>query len=303
MDKVFSVCSGDICFRSKRVRTSNNVASAKLLPMKPSLRSLDSQSFEPVRRGRYQGVANIVLFNWPMYAGGLIISGVAAYLARLNLPRHWRVGAKIAAGLSFGYLANSLLASHCIYDRSWLYQWRWLRALLPQAPNRIVNVHAGFDESSVALQRLFPKAELKVLDFFDPTHHTEPSIERARRYRPAAIPAQRIDAASWGTEPNSADLILLFLAAHEIRRQDERVAFLRQASQTLAPGGSVVVVEHLRDRPNFMAFGPGFLHFHSRRTWLDSFTDAGLVVKRTFRITLFIHVFQLVRSDSVIHRS
>jgi hypothetical protein len=271
--------------------------------MQNPLQSLDPKSFDSAKRGRFEGVTNIVLFNWPMYVAGLIVSGVGTYLVRIGLPRPWRMVAKIAAGLSFGYLANSLLVSHCIYDRSWLYQWRWIRALLPQTPNRIVNVHAGFDESSAALQQLFPDAELKVLDFYDPTHHAEPSIERARRYRPAAIPAERIDAVSWGTEPESAELIFLFLAAHEIRHQDDRIAFFRQAGQTLSPGGSVVVVEHLRDRSNFLAYGPGFLHFHSRRTWMNTFSKAGLALKRSFRITPFINVFQLMRSDPVDHGS
>jgi SAM-dependent methyltransferase len=271
--------------------------------MQTPLQPLSPLSFDPAKRGRFEGVANLVLFNWPMYVASLIISGAAAYVARLDLPRPWRTAAKIVAGLSFGYLANSLLVSHCIYDRSWLYHWRWIRALLPQAPNRIVNVHAGFDESSAALQRLFPQAEMKVLDFYDPAQHTEPSIERARRFRPATIPAQQIDTVSWGTDPDSADLILVFLAAHEIRRQDQRIAFFREARRTLHPNGSVVVVEHLRDRHNFLAFGPGFLHFRSRRTWANTFAAADLAVRRTFRITPFVNVFQLVRSDSLMHGS
>jgi hypothetical protein len=271
--------------------------------MQTPFQPLSPLSFDPAKRGRFEGVVNIVLFNWPIYVASLIISGVAAYIARLDLPRPLRTAAKIVAGMSFGYLANSLLVSHCIYDRSWLYQWRWIRALLPQTPTCIVNVHAGFDESSAALQRLFPQTEMKVLDFYDPAQHTEPSIERARRCRPSSIPAQRIDPVSWGTDPHSADLILVFLAAHEIRHQDERVAFFREARRTLHSDGSVIVVEHLRDRHNFLAFGPGFLHFHSRQAWADTFAAAELAVKRTFRITPFVTVFQLVRSDSVVRGS
>jgi hypothetical protein len=60
----------------------------------------------------------------------------------------------------------------------------------------------------------------------------------------------------------------------------------------------VVVTEHLRDPANFLAYTVGFLHFHSRQAWLDTFRAAGLRVEREVSITPFITSFFLRQHDS-----
>lgn len=42
-------------------------------------------------------------------------------------------------------------------------------------------------------------------------------------------------------------------------------------------------------------FGPGFLHFHSRRVWTRCFAAAGLAVHEEFSITPFVRIFVLRR--------
>jgi hypothetical protein len=55
----------------------------------------------------------------------------------------------------------------------------------------------------------------------------------------------------------------------------------------------VILVEHLRDPANFIAFGPGFLHFHSRRGWQRGWESAGFGLADEFRITPWVRVFVL----------
>lgn len=54
-----------------------------------------------------------------------------------------------------------------------------------------------------------------------------------------------------------------------------------------------MLVEHLRDWRNFLAFGPGFLHFFSQRAWRKAFRGAGLALRSDFAMTPFVHVYIL----------
>jgi SAM-dependent methyltransferase len=89
------------------------------------------------------------------------------------------------------------------------------------------------------------------------------------------------------------DAVVLPLSAHELRTAAARRALFGEIRRVLAPGGRVVVVEHLRNLANVAAFGPGALHFHSRRTWAQCFSEAAFVVCREFPITPFVRVFVL----------
>lgn len=249
-------------------------------------------------RGCCEGVRNVVRFNWPMIGAGAL-TGVAGLVLSglIRRPRWLRLFAgAVGAGASWQTLA-SLTATHLAYDRSQLYAWSWLESLLPARPRRIANIHSGFDESSVSLRALFPEAELRVFDFYDPSTHTEPSIARARALCPPAIPAQSFQPDSLPLADASQDLVVLFLSAHEIRDRSGRVQLLSECARSLAEGGRLILVEHLRDLPNFIAYGPGALHFHSRREWLLAISRAGLNVCVEQRISPFIRVFACCHSS------
>ncbi|MCB9867664.1 MAG: hypothetical protein H6816_13645 [Phycisphaerales bacterium] len=77
------------------------------------------------------------------------------------------------------------------------------------------------------------------------------------------------------------------LAAHEIR-DPLRAAFADELFRIVEPGGQVILVEHLRDAANFVAFGPGAWHFYSRRTWDNLAVDHGFTVASSRMITPFV---------------
>lgn len=89
------------------------------------------------------------------------------------------------------------------------------------------------------------------------------------------------------------DLVMLFLAAHEIRNEAERAMFFREVYRILKPTGKALVTEHLRDVPNFIAYNVGFFHFVARRAWYRTFDQAALAVFREMKHSPFITTFFL----------
>ena len=243
-------------------------------------------------RTPFQGVSNIIRFNWHFYIlafGSIIV---------LMLVHHWlgHPFPVLLKGLVFLILATlllSLLVSYYIYDRSGLYELKWLERLGLKEDGRMLNIHAGFDETSVLLQAKFPAADLQVYDFYDPEKHTEVSIERARKVYPAYPNTIQLDTVAPALSANYADAIFLILAAHEIRDDAERIQFFKALKHSLTPQGKIVVVEHLRDWPNFLAYTIGYFHFLSRSSWDKTFESADLSVDRTFKITPFLTLFTL----------
>ncbi len=248
----------------------------------------------PTGRSRFEGVLNIVRFNWQFYALALVALAVISGLVSVSaLPGIFNLALVFGAATAFFYLCGSLLVSHVIYDRSDLYRFAWLRKInLPEKGN-FINIHSGFDETSLHLQRIFPHATWQILDFYNPEIHTEISIARARKHRQPLRQTIGIQADDWKVEPESADVVFGLLAVHEIRSDAGKAMFFNEARKTLKPGGVFVLVEHLRDPANFVAYGPGFLHFFAEATWRQAFAEAGFQVADAFRITPFVRIFVL----------
>ncbi len=236
-----------------------------------------------------EGVTNIVRFNWPFFGVTLVAIGMLC-AGGFVLSTPWNHICWIAAALGTLPLLISLGISYLIYDRSSLYQMPWLTGI---SPRTLVNINAGFDETSTFLSQSFPQASLQVWDFYDPSAHTEPSIARARVRYPAYPDTQSISTRTLPAPDDSVDCVVLMLSAHEIRDPHERIDCFREIHRILRAEGTVFVTEHLRDLPNFMAYTMGFYHFHSRATWMETFRSSGFHLVRETKTTPFISTFIL----------
>jgi SAM-dependent methyltransferase len=224
---------------------------------------------------RRSGVRDVIAYNWPQYTAGLATAAASAALAG-RLPRPLRVMARAGSAAAFGLLASATAASWLVYDRSELYGYGWLDALLPQAPSVHVVVGTGLDEASAPLAARWPASRQISVDLYDPAVMTEGSVRRARRRVPPpphAVPG-RPDALP--VPPAMADAVFLVFAAHELRQARARERLFAECARALRPGGRLVLVEHLRDGANRAVFGPGAWHFLPRAEWLRLAAHAGL---------------------------
>ncbi len=245
-------------------------------------------------RGKWQGMLTIARFNWPLYLAALValLVAVCGVFCVSSMALKLACGAALLGAVYFVF--GSLGVSHLIYDRSDLYRWNWLARALNGAERRaFIFCHSGFDECSQALREKFADAQWQMLDHYEAARMTEPSIRRARRLYPPTPGTVAAAYDDWPVEAGSADVVFGILAIHEFRTEDERTAWFAEARRCLQKGGRVVLVEHLRDTANFLAFGPGFLHFHSRQSWQRAWASAGLVIRDEFCITPWVRVFIL----------
>jgi len=241
---------------------------------------------------RPKGVLNIIRFNYHFYllSGGFI---VIALLITSFLPHIVSLLLKVASLLMFLVIICSLIASYYVYDCSGLYILNWLDGFNIGNAKAIVNIHAGLDETSRGLSAKFPGAKISCLDFYDPETHTEISIKRARKIYPAPTSTLSVKTNELLLPDHSADIVFIFLSAHEIRDKEERILFFKEVRRILKPNGQIIVSEHLRDLNNFLAYNIGFLHFFSERQWREIFKAAGLQIKSECKLATFIKTFIL----------
>jgi len=249
--------------------------------------------------GRFQGVAKIIRFNLRFYIGSALgVASVVLLLTLLRLPAWLKAAAVVGTALMLFWTLSSLLVSWYVYDHAGVTRWEWMRPRLQYAPPRWANIHAGLDESTASLRRLLAGTDGVVVDIYDPTTMTEPSIARARRMYPATEPFVVGSAKVLPLPDGDRDAIFVLFAAHELRDSEGRTQLLREAHRVLKNDGHILLVEHLRDLPDFVAFGPGFLHFHSSHNWLRSIGEAGFEVVEQRRVTPFVRCFTLRKEDA-----
>jgi SAM-dependent methyltransferase len=256
-----------------------------------------SSAVERATRGQFDGVLQIVRYNWSLYVAAIFVSALVVGLVLAIHPPAVLAGVLILGAIAAVFwLALSLAVSHYVYDRSDLYRWEWIRERVAPNPRHVVNVHAGLDETSPALQRMYPAAELTILDVYDPSEMPEPSIARARREARPTLASVKADFRKLPLQTASADLVTVIFVAHELRRAASKDAFFREASRVLQPGGRLLLVEHLRNAWNLSAFGPGAFHFFPRDEWLRVATGTGFQLGEEISRTVFVRAFVFVQS-------
>lgn len=244
-----------------------------------------------IKRRKFQGVLNILSFNRHFYVFGLVAFGI---IVLSHLLFHWSGILYWSIVLTFIYgLIIPLVVSAYVYDFSGYYNFAWLKRLniADTECKQILNINAGFDETSFIIKELFSQSELQVFDFYDPKQHTEPAITRARKVSLVYPNTQQIISNIIPLKDNTIDMIFLLSAVHEIRSQDEKIQFLKECHRVCKANANVIMVEHLRDFPNFMAFSIGFTHFFSKKTWKKAFEEAGFSSCNETKFTQFMSVF------------
>src|SRR2546422_11070042 len=167
-----------------------------------------SSIIERAPRGQFDGVLQIVRYNWTLYIVAVLVAAVVALLVDGVHPPAALAGLLILGAVAaVSWLALSLAVSHYVYDRSDLYRWEWIRDRVAPSPRHVVNIHAGLDETSLALQEMYPAAEVTILDIYDPAEMPEPSIARARREARSTLASVTADFRRLPLKNASADLV------------------------------------------------------------------------------------------------
>jgi ubiquinone/menaquinone biosynthesis C-methylase UbiE len=247
-----------------------------------------------VKRKPFEGVSNIMRFNWHFYVFALV-SILLAITLSLFLLSPYSVILQGIAILSAIVIIISLGISYYIYDVSRLYEMQWLPDL---SHKKILIVNAGFDEISLLVHSKFPQAEKTVIDFYNPLQHTEVSIARARKAYPSFPGTISVSTEKLILNESQFDVIIAMLSTHEIRSIRERIIFFRELNRVLKNNGQIFVTEHLRDLPNFLAYTVGFFHFHSKEKWMKTFEESALSVHSIEKTTPFISTFILNKNGN-----
>lgn len=242
-----------------------------------------------LKRKPIQGVSNIIRFNWHFY---MLPFAFFSLILVVKNQFSEQVQALLILAIAIGtlILTISLLVSFYVYDLSNLYQLKWIENANDK---KLLNINAGFDETSKIIIDKFPQADLTICDFYNPEKHTEISIKRARQTYPPNPKTISVTTDKLPFLENSFDKSFAILSAHEIRNETERIQFFKELNRVTKSSGQIFVTEHLRDFNNFIAYTIGIFHFHSRQNWLQTFKQADLTVTKEIKTTPFITTFVL----------
>lgn len=248
-----------------------------------------------MNRKPFEGVWNVVRFNWHFY---VIVFGIMGLILAVfpMFPDFYQALSLTLVFIMIMPVLISLFVTYQVYDNTSLYEMEWLEEYGDDI--EIASFNAGFDETTLLMRDKKPQANVTALDFYDPEHHTEISIKRANKAYPHLPGTLKIKTNNIPLEENSIDLAVGFLSMHEIRDKPERIMFFKNLQTILKEEGEIVIIEHLRDIPNFLAYNIGFVHFLSAATWQKTFKEAGFVVKEEKKINPLMTKFTLTHGTA-----
>lgn len=249
----------------------------------------------PNNSSHFSGLFRVIIFNWPLYVVAIVF--ILALFAISQIAGPNATISQAALILSFILtlqVSASLMASHWIYDLSPLNNWSWIKKTFIE-PQHILIVHAGYDETDGALYKLFPSSRISMIDLYPALEHREPSIIKAQKLFPSNVSPLSTSLTGWPVKDNSMDLILIAFAAHEVRDSAKRVDLFAESRRVLKSSGKIILVEHVQDLANFLAYNIGAFHFLKSSDWIKCIESANLVIQSQFRITPFVRVFELCR--------
>lgn len=131
-----------------------------------------------VNRKPFQGVINIIRFNWHFYVIAFVVLVCLAITGRF-LSSELQTIISVMIILATASVLISLAVSYYIYDLSGLYQLRWIQT--DKRKQSLLNINAGFDETSELIKQKCPDSELSICDFYNPSLHTEVSIKEPEK--------------------------------------------------------------------------------------------------------------------------
>lgn len=252
---------------------------------------------EQLNRKPAQGVLNIIQFNYHYF---LIVmaAGILLLFLKSLVPENFQGLIIPALTVILTITFVSLLVSYYVYDKSGLYHLKWMEKFNIRPEAKVVNINAGFDETSHLIKQKYPRIELQVLDFYDERSHTEVSIRRARKKYKPYPGTKHIKTDGIFLQKDSVDFVFCILSAHEIRNNEERTIFFNQLKNSLSANGKIIVVEHLRDTFNALAYTFGVFHFHGNATWKATFKNAGLTIEDQVKLTPFLTIYTLTKNGN-----
>ena len=190
-------------------------------------------------------------------------------------------------GLLGGFV-STLATSWYVYDLRLVY--RMIAADRSEEAGDWAVVHVGLDDISADVAAVVGRAPVAV---FDISHGMPPMTAKKRVKAPLAATPARPEALP--IDDAALDTVFVGFAAHEVRSSDQSASLFHELNRVIRPSGRVIIIEHVIDAANVVAFGPGALHFRSPAFWRNKAESVGLRVIDESRLTPFVRRFEFAR--------